>query len=66
MGEGKRKLPKVAKIILFLLLGLFIIAIAVVTDGSADSAFDLPPDSFSEMFHNHKKKENEENTEDTL
>lgn len=66
MKEEKSKLPKTLKIILFLLFGLFIIAIAVVTDGVADSAFDLLPDTFSEMFHNPKKKDNEENTEDTL
>ena len=66
MKEKKSKLPKALKIILFLLLGLFILAITVVTDGVADSAFDLLPDTFSEMFQNHKKKDNGENTEDIL
>lgn len=66
MKEEKSKFPKAVKIILFLLFGLFIIAIAIVTDGVADSAFDLLPDTFSEMFHNHKKKDNEEYSEDIL
>ncbi|MBR4626460.1 MAG: hypothetical protein IKO47_01925 [Ruminococcus sp.] len=64
MKEKSNVIWLIVKIILFLLFGVFIIAIIVVTDGAADGIADLFPESFSKFFGIDKKKEKEKDTDE--
>lgn len=67
MKEKKRRLPAVVKIIILLLLGVFVIGIAVVTDVDiGDVISELLPDSLFDIFNRDKKKGNDNDTDQVL
>lgn len=67
MEEKKRKLPKVLKILAFLLFGAVIIGLAILFDyDGCELIGDFLPDSLFDGSKKEKKKGNEENTDEVL